>query len=56
MIVRLLADAVLALHAAFILFVVAGGVLVLWRRGIALFISPPLPGAHGPSSPVRSAR
>jgi hypothetical protein len=40
MIARLLADTVLALHAAFIVFVVAGGVLVLWRRGIALLHLP----------------
>ncbi len=31
----LLADLVLILHAAFILFVVFGGVLVFWRRGLA---------------------
>ena len=31
----LLADLTLLLHAAFILFVVIGGVLVFWRRGIA---------------------
>jgi hypothetical protein len=31
----LLADLMLLLHAAFILFVVFGGVLVFWRRGIA---------------------
>lgn len=31
----LLADLVLALHAAFILFVVSGGLLVLWRRRLA---------------------
>ncbi len=35
MIARLLADAVVALHAAFIAFVIAGGFLVLWRRSIA---------------------
>jgi hypothetical protein len=28
------ADAVLVLHLAFILFVVLGGLLVLWRRGL----------------------
>jgi len=33
---RLAADAVVAVHFAFIVFVVAGGVLVLWRRGWAL--------------------
>ena len=32
MIYRALADAVLILHLAFILFVVLGGLLVLWRR------------------------
>jgi len=31
----LLADLVLVLHAAFILFVVFGGLLVLWRRPVA---------------------
>ena len=31
----LLADLILILHATFILFVVFGGVLVFWRRGIA---------------------
>lgn len=30
----LLADLVLVLHATFILFVVFGGLLVLWRRGL----------------------
>jgi hypothetical protein len=33
MIYLALADAVLVLHLAFILFVVLGGLLVLWRRG-----------------------
>ena len=32
---RIAADAVVALHALFVAFVVAGGVLVLWRRGFA---------------------
>ena len=32
---RILADAVLVLHASFILFVVAGGLLVRWRRRVA---------------------
>lgn len=32
---RVLADAVLVLHLAFILFVVMGGLLLLWRRWIA---------------------
>ena len=32
---RLLADAVVLLHAAFVVFVVLGGLLVLWRRSIA---------------------
>ena len=32
---RLLADAVVLLHAAFVGFVVCGGVLVLWRRWMA---------------------
>jgi len=31
----LLADLVLVLHAAFIVFVVLGGLLVLWRRPVA---------------------
>jgi len=31
----LLADLVLVLHATFILFVVLGGLLVMWRRGFA---------------------
>ena len=31
----LLADLVLVLHATFILFVIFGGLLVLWRRGLA---------------------
>jgi len=37
---RLLADAVVAFHFAFIVFVVAGGLLVLWRRGWALLHLP----------------
>jgi hypothetical protein len=32
---RILADAVLAIHLGFILFVVAGGLLVLWRQSVA---------------------
>ena len=32
---RILADTVLVIHLGFILFVVAGGLLVPWRRGIA---------------------
>ncbi len=32
---RLLADAVVLLHAAFVVFVVCGGLLVLWRKWIA---------------------
>lgn len=35
MIYRALADAVLILHLAFMLFVVLGGLLVLWRRRLA---------------------
>jgi hypothetical protein len=35
MLYRLLADTVLLLHLGFILFVVAGGLLVLRRRGVA---------------------
>ena len=34
MVYALLADLVLVLHAIFILFVVFGGVLVFWRRGL----------------------
>jgi hypothetical protein len=37
---RLLADAVVAVHLAFIVFVVAGGLLVLWRRGWAVLHLP----------------
>jgi hypothetical protein len=32
---RILADAVLVVHASFILFVVAGGLLVRWRKRVA---------------------
>jgi hypothetical protein len=32
---QLLADTVLVVHLSFILFVVAGGFLVRWRRGVA---------------------
>jgi hypothetical protein len=32
---RILADLVLVLHLGFIVFVMAGGFLVLWRRGVA---------------------
>jgi len=32
---RILADAVLVVHASFILFVVAGGLLVRWRKWVA---------------------
>ena len=35
MIYAVLADAVVVLHGAFILFVIFGGVLVFWRRGLA---------------------
>ena len=37
---RLLADTVVALHLAFILFVVGGGLLVLWRRWWAVLHLP----------------
>jgi hypothetical protein len=40
MIYTLLADLMLILHAAFILFVVLGGVLVLWRKAAAWFHLP----------------
>lgn len=33
---RLLADAVVVLHLGFVVFVVCGGLLVLWRRSAAL--------------------
>ncbi len=36
----LLADLMLFLHAIFILFVVFGGLLVFWRRGLAWFHVP----------------
>lgn len=39
---RLLADAVVALHLAFIVFVALGGVLVLWRRKVAVLHLPAL--------------
>ena len=32
---RILADAILVVHLGFILFVVAGGFLVRWRKGVA---------------------
>lgn len=35
MVYRLLADGVVLAHLAFIVFVVAGGLLVLWRRWVA---------------------
>jgi hypothetical protein len=37
---RLLADAVVAVHLAFIVFVVAGGLLVFWRREWAVLHLP----------------
>ena len=40
MLYALLADLMLILHATFILFVVFGGVLVFWRRGLAWFHVP----------------
>ena len=39
---RLLADAVVALHLAFIVFVMVGGLLVLWRPAIAWLHLPAL--------------
>jgi hypothetical protein len=39
---RILADAVLVVHASFILFVVAGGLLVRWRKGVAWLHVPAL--------------
>lgn len=35
MIYRLLADLTVLLHAGFVLFVIGGGLLVLWRRRVA---------------------
>ena len=60
---RLLADAVVALHAAFILFVIAGGLLALWRRGAALLHLPTVAwgawiefsGAICPLTPLENA-
>lgn len=40
MIARILADALIAIHLAFVLFVVLGGLLVFWRR-IFLYLHPP---------------
>ena len=37
---RLLADAVVLLHLAFVVFVVCGGLLVVWRRWIAVIHLP----------------
>ena len=37
---RLLADAVVVLHLAFVVFVVCGGLLVLWRRSTAFIHLP----------------
>ena len=39
---RLLADAVVAVHLGFIVFVAVGGLLVLWRRRIAALHLPAL--------------
>jgi hypothetical protein len=39
---RVLADAVVAVHLAFIVFVVAGSVLILWRRSVAWLHVPAL--------------
>ena len=39
---RILADTVLVVHASFILFVVAGGLLVRWRKGVAWLHVPAL--------------
>ncbi|NVK44651.1 MAG: DUF2784 domain-containing protein [Oceanospirillaceae bacterium] len=40
MFARIMADAVLVLHLLFILFVLAGGLLLLWRRWLALLHLP----------------
>jgi hypothetical protein len=37
---RILADLLVTVHLAFVLFVVLGGLLVLWRRRIAFFHLP----------------
>lgn len=37
---RILADALVVFHLAFVLFVVLGGLLVLWRHSLALFHIP----------------
>ena len=42
MVDRLLADAVVAVHLAFIVFVAAGGLLVLWRPVVAALHLPAL--------------
>ena len=42
----LLADLTLLLHATFILFVVFGGLLIFWRRGIGLAAYPLRPVGH----------
>lgn len=60
---RLAADAVVALHLAFIAFAVAGGSLVLWRRGFALLHLPAVAwvawleftGARCPLTPLENA-
>jgi hypothetical protein len=39
---RLLADAVMAVHLAFIAFVAVGGLLVLWRKAVAALHVPAL--------------
>ncbi|GGO86232.1 hypothetical protein GCM10011348_36610 [Marinobacterium nitratireducens] len=40
MLARFLADAVLILHLLFIVFVLAGGLLLLWRRALGLLHLP----------------
>ena len=42
MVARLLADLVLLIHLAFILFALLGGILLLWRRWIVLVHLPSL--------------
>ena len=56
MVYRWLADATVALHLAFILFVVLGGLLALKTRGGRTCTCPPSHGWHGSNSRARSAR
>jgi hypothetical protein len=61
---RLVADALVIVHLAFIVFVVAGGLLVLWRRGVAILHLPAVAwgawaeftGAICPLTPLENAQ